>query len=133
LKIDRKFQLSDAIVLVAATAVDFTIAWPYYETMNLLNGKPAIPSAGQFSGWIRSVFGCLMLAAPVVMAWTLALLALRLRRPRDRWRSLVRQPGLVAGLMAVVVLLGRLIGFATMYVRVSKAPRRASSQGAVAH
>ena len=52
----------------------------------------------------------------------LTILGLRLRRPRDRWRRLVRQPGFVAGLMAALVLALRLIGFATMCVRVVGQP-----------
>jgi hypothetical protein len=113
----RKFLLSDAIVLVAATAVGLTVAKPYYETMKLLDWEPPIADAGPFSGYIRGLWGCLVLAAPFAMAGALAVFALRLRRPRDRWRRLVRQPGLVAGLMAAVVLAWRFAGFATMCVR----------------
>jgi hypothetical protein len=119
----RRFQLSDAIVLVAATAVGFAVVRPYYTTMNLLDGSPPIPSAGRFSGWIRGVWGCLVLAAPIVMAWTLAILVLRLRAPRDRFRRLIRQPGLVAGVIAALVLIWRVIGFATMCARVIGVPR----------
>jgi hypothetical protein len=71
---------------------------------------------------IKGLWGCLVLAAPLVMAWTLAILALRLRRPRDRWSRLVRQPGLIAGLMAALVLAWRLVGFATMCIRVNSRP-----------
>lgn len=113
----RRFQLSDAIVLVAATAVGFAVVRPYYATMNLLDGSPPFPSAGRFSGWMKGAWDCLVLVAPIVMAWTLAIVVLRLRAPRDRWRRFVRQPGLVAGLMAAVVLVWRFIGFATMCAR----------------
>jgi hypothetical protein len=115
----RRFLLSDAIVLVAATAAGLAVVKPYHETMALLDWAPPIESAGAFSGWIKGLWGCLVLIAPVVMAWTLAILVLRLRRPRERWRRLVRQPGLVAGLMAAVVLGWRFVGFATMCVRVN--------------
>ena len=119
----RRFLLSDAIVLVLATAVGLAVVRPYYATMTLLDWAPPIPQAAPFNGWIKGLWGCLVLAAPLVMAWTLAILALRLRRPRDRWIRLVRQPGLVAGLMAASVLAWRLLGFATMYPRVIGRPR----------
>jgi hypothetical protein len=115
----RRFLLSDAIVLIVATAVGFTVVRPYYLTMKLLDWSPPIPSAAPFNGWIKGLWGCLVLAAPLVMAWTLAVLALRFRRPRDRWSRLVQQPGLVAGLVAALVLAWRLIGFATMCARIA--------------
>jgi hypothetical protein len=113
----RSFLLSDAIVLVAATAVGFAVVRPYYSTMALLDWTPPIPQAAPFNGWIKGLWGCLVLAAPLVMAWTLAILSLRLRRPRDRWVRLVRRPGLVAGLMAALVLAWRLLGFASLCAR----------------
>jgi hypothetical protein len=118
-----RFLLSDAIVLVAATAVGLAVARPYYATMALLDWSPPIPQAAPFNGWVKGLWGCLVLAAPLAMAWTLAILALRLRGPRDRWSRLVRQPGLVAGLMATLVLAWRLLGFATMCLRVIGQPR----------
>jgi hypothetical protein len=114
----RRFLLSDAIMLVVATAVGLAVVRPYYATMKLLDWVPPIPSAAPFNGWIKGLWGCLVLAAPLAMAWTLAILGLRFRRPRDRWSRLVRQPGLVAGLMAALVLAWRLVGFAIMCVRV---------------
>lgn len=118
----RRFLLSDAIVLVLATAVGLAVVRPYYATMKLLDWAPPIGPAPPFNGWIKGLWGCLVLAAPLAMAWTLAILALRLRRPRDRWRRLVRQPGLVAGLMAALVLAWRLAGFATMCARLIDRP-----------
>jgi len=113
----RRFRLSDAIVLMAATAAALAAFKPYYATMTLLNWAQPYPFDTPFAGWIKSLWGCLILASPFAMAWTLAILALRLRRPRDRWSRLVRQPGLVAGLLAALVLAVRLLGFATMCVR----------------
>jgi hypothetical protein len=118
----RRFLLSDAIALVLATAIGLTVVLPYYATMKLLDWTPPIPQAAPFNGWIKGLWGCLVLAAPLAMAWTLAILALRLRRPRDRWSRLVRQPGLVAGLMAASVLAWRLVGFATMCARLIGRP-----------
>ncbi len=119
----RKFLLSDAIVLVAATAVGLAMVKPYHATLPALNWGPPYPFDRPFAGWIKNLWFCLVLAAPFAVVWTLAILGLRLRRPRDRWSRLIRQPGLVAGLMAALVLAVRLVGFATMCVRVIGQPR----------
>ena len=93
--------------------------------MTPLRWAPPFPFATRFIGWIEGVWGCLVLASPFAAAWTLAILGLRLRRPRARWSRLVRQPGLVAGLMAAFVLVVRLPGFATMCARVLGQPNLA--------
>jgi hypothetical protein len=114
----RKFLLSDAIVLVAATAIGLALVKPYYAVMPPLRWTPPFPFGSRFLGRMEGVCVCLVLASPFVAAWTLAILGLRLRRPRAHWRRLVRQPGLVAGLMVALVLILRLVGFATMCARV---------------
>ena len=116
----RRFLLSDAIVLVAATAVGLFVFRPYYGVTSL-DRTPPEPTA-PFAGWIACVWNWLVLASPIVMAWTLAILGVRLRRPRPRMRRLLRQPGFVAGLMAAAVLTLRLCGFASMCVRLVGQP-----------
>jgi hypothetical protein len=113
----RKFLLSHALVLVAATAVGFFVARPYYA-VTTVDWTPPMPSASSFAGWVGGIWDCLVMVSPIVMAWTLAILALEFWPPRPRWRELVRQPGFVAGMTAAFVLLVRLCGFATMYARV---------------
>jgi hypothetical protein len=114
----RKFLLSDAIVLVAATAVGLDLVKPFSAAMTPVRWTPPFPFGSRFLGWIEGVWVGLVLASHFAVAWTLAILGLRLRRPRAPWRRLVRQPGLVAGLMVASVLVLRLLGFATMCVRV---------------
>jgi hypothetical protein len=113
----RKFLLSHAIVLVAATAVGFFVARPYYASTTF-DSTPPDPSASAFSGWIGGLWDCFVVTSPIVMAWTLAILGLALWPPRPRWRDLLRQPGFVAGTAAAFVLIVRLCGFATMCARV---------------
>ena len=113
----RKFLLSHALVLVAATAVGFFVARPYYA-VTTFDWTPPMASASRFSGWVGGLWDCLVVAFPIVMAWTLAILGLALWPPRPRRRELLRQPGFVAGMAAAFVLLVRLCGFATMCVRV---------------
>ncbi len=79
---------------------------------------PPYPFGTPFAGYITCFWGCLILAFPFATVWTVAVLGLRLRRPRARWSRLIRQPGLVAGLMAALILAVRLSGFATMCLRV---------------
>ena len=121
----RTFHVSDAIVLVAATAIGLAVFKPYFATMTPLSWTPPVTFAPRFTGWISGLWVCLVLASPFTTVWTLAILGLRLRQPRPRWNRLVRQPGLVAGLMAAFVLTARLAGFATMCVRVIGEPNLA--------
>ncbi len=121
----RKFLLSDVIVLVAATAIGLAVFKPYHDVLFPPRFIPFFPSGTPFTGWINGMWTCVILASPLPMAWTLAFLALRLRRPRVRWRRLIRQPGLVAGLSAAFVLVWRLSGFATMCARVIGEPNLA--------
>jgi hypothetical protein len=118
----RKFLLSDAIVLVAATALGLAVVKPYYAAMTPLRWIPPFSFSSRFLGWIEVIWVCLVLASPFAMVWTLAILGLTVGRPRAPWRRLVRQPGLVAGLMAALVLGVRLPGFATMCARVMGQP-----------
>ena len=113
----RRFLISDAIALVAATAVAFALFKPYYAAMDPLRWTPPFAFATPMTGWIEGFWGCLVRASPILMAWTLGILGLRFRRPRPRWSRLIRQPGLVAGLMAALVVVWRLLGFGTMCAR----------------
>jgi hypothetical protein len=114
----RGLRLPDAVVLIAAPAGALALFRPYYAALGPLRWGPPIGPAPPTTGWIWGSWGCLVRASPLVMAWTLAILVLRLRRPRPLWARLVRQPGLVAGLMAALVLIWRLLGFATLCARV---------------
>lgn len=118
----RRFLLSDAIVLVAATAAGFAVFKPYYAVIQPLRWARPRRSTMQFTHWIDRSWDCLILASPFVMAWALAILFLRLRGPQPRWSRLVRQPGLVAGMMTAWVLALRLSGFATMCYRLYREP-----------
>jgi hypothetical protein len=57
----------------------------------------------------------LLLATPSAVSMTLALLVLRLRRPRPVWRRLARQPGLMACL-ALVVAWGCSVVFTVLHL-----------------
>ncbi len=100
----RRLDLWDAVILIAATAAGFE-AW--LVAIGFLGeppwrGDPAIE---------RKIH----LLLPLLFAWTLALPALRLRRPRPRWRGLFRQPGMAACAITLAVLIATLIGAAASW------------------
>ncbi len=104
----RTFKITDAMVLIAATAVGLALArgaYPY----DLLR-----PRVGSYLSWLlNGPSSCL------VAAWAMAVVVLRLRRPRPPRRRLVRQPGFVAGVASLMaMLLGSVCGrisFGTLY------------------
>ncbi len=97
----RCLDLWDAVILIVATAAGFE-AW--LVAIGFLGDPP----------WRRNpaVDRAMHLLMPLLFAWTLALPALRLRRPRPRWRGLFRQPGMAACAVALAVLICTLIGTA---------------------
>ncbi len=97
----RPFTLLDAMILVAATAAAGPgLRWVgrFLEPDNLPDLLYQLPARGEFGA-----FGLVLvvLSPPVAVAWTVAAIPLRLRRPRPPWRRLGRQPGWVAACSAV--------------------------------
>jgi hypothetical protein len=93
----RPFGLTDAMVLVVALAVGLAV--------NCLNWP------GFLARWLTpldahdSIEHFLDLVMPNLAAITVATLAMRMRRPRPRFRRIARQPGSVACTVAVAILL----------------------------
>ena len=111
----RRFRISDAMILVAATAVAcgllLAIEWitegqislrtfPELFTAKLasLSTKETIQLALSVSLLATS------LALPFAAMWTLAIIPIRLSGPRPRFRRLSRQPGIIAALAAALAL-----------------------------
>jgi hypothetical protein len=114
----RRFTVSDAMVLVAATAlalVGVRYYWPSWP--------PELGFRGAYRHTAKIIiytnlmtiikYNLYILSCPAA-AWTSACLALCLRRPRPTLRHLTRQPGAVACAAAVVVLAIRLINFGSV-------------------
>jgi len=109
----RPFTLMDAMILIAATAA----SGPGLRRIGeLFEPGMAVPDlilgllgAGRFreSGFVLAV-----LSLPVAVAWTVAVIPLRLKRPRPSWRRLAREPGWLAACSAVpgMALLGLGVG-----------------------
>jgi hypothetical protein len=122
MKSARAFHLSDPMVLVAVSALALGLFKAYHAAMSPLYWCPTIVPATRFTGWVNGLWGSLIRAFPIVMTWTLAILVLRFRRPLPRSARIVRQPGFVAALVALLALVWRSIGFATLYWRVGRDP-----------
>lgn len=128
-KIRRRFTLFDGMVLIAATAVGIV-------------GMRAVKDYfHQFAFAFVSVRDCLerinmlvlfdinmlvMFQLPLLLAWTAAILVLRLLRPRPARRHLTRQPGLIACLTvtAVAALAALSLGAALLVFSEWANPRR---------
>jgi hypothetical protein len=98
----RRFTLLDAMALIAATAVGlflFRLTSPEWSDIRATLGRSdrgmrrftVLQDAGQA-------------VVPFLAAWTVALLLLRLRRPRPRLRRALLQPGAVACAAATVAI-----------------------------
>ncbi len=95
--LDRRFSLADLMVLVAATGAGLAILRPYREAMagpNWQNASPHLRTIETLYGAWSCVAAC----------WMLALLALRLRRPRPGLGRLLVRPGHVACCVAAAAL-----------------------------
>ena len=104
----RRITLFDLMVLTAATAIGLSIvqfAWPGSAVVAGISTppvwQPGYPSKARMVPIAERVVPFL----PCLAAWTGAFLIVRLRGPRPRARRLVLQPGLVAAVAALSVLL----------------------------
>ncbi len=92
----RPFTIADGMILVAATAGGFALLRWYIEAIEATRG-----------GLGRISFRALGAACPVI-AWTLALAALALRRPRPSIRRLAGRAGpgavLAIGLVSLLIM-----------------------------
>jgi hypothetical protein len=89
----RPFTLTDAMILIAATAIG--LCAERTRTSYLQLDTQFALSNSEF--WLD--FAC-----SLALSLTLALIPLRLLQPRPAWRRLRRQPGLVVSLTSVLVV-----------------------------
>jgi hypothetical protein len=122
----RRFQLADAMILLAATAMGFGVMLsiarvakrsPYDWFAELISQKPwydLVAGSGKFTVLA-------LLTMPLVMMVTLALLPIWLVGTRRRFRQLARRPGLMAScassLAMVFLALPVLVGALAVGVR----------------
>jgi hypothetical protein len=96
----RRFRVSDAMILVAATAAGFGMVRAYLSQEAVWLGFSTEMPTGVLDG----SFMASKVVPPFLGSWTVALILLRLSGPRPRFRRLVRQPGLIAGFAATLAL-----------------------------
>jgi hypothetical protein len=102
----RKFTLSDAMILVAATALALALMRH--------RGPLDIESQRLYINILNQLRDNILTISFVAAMWSLAGLVLRLRQPRPDVRFLTRQHGMVAFMAAAVVLAIRLINFGSV-------------------
>lgn len=99
----RRFSISDAAVMTAATAVG--LAW--YATADrdivLAHLAAAWPGGPDARRVVTTLAVDAWFCWPMAFVWSLAALALSLRSPRPRLTRLMRQPGFVASCSVAVV------------------------------
>ncbi|MDB5352456.1 MAG: hypothetical protein JWN86_3703 [Planctomycetota bacterium] len=101
----RRFTILDGLSLVAATAVGLGISRAVIAPM--VGGFPtSLPDLKM------AALVLLIAMLPVVWAWTLALIPLRLRGPRPSYRRLYRQPGWTAAIATLIGPLGEMCRWA---------------------
>jgi hypothetical protein len=102
--IRRRFSLSDAMILVAATAMGLGGILTYSPDYYTWSYAPIPPSP--WLAWSSVVLAhWAFYVSPLPAAWTLAALVLGLRSPRPPLHRLMRQPGAVAGSAATMLIL----------------------------
>lgn len=95
----RRLTLSDFIILVAAIAVGFALVRP---ALSYLEANPVKLMGGAAD---YAIFYSLLYGTPVLIACSLALVALSLRHPRPSMHRLIRSPGFVVNAAAILGLL----------------------------
>jgi hypothetical protein len=98
------------MVLIAATAVALVPMRYAYTAVGLIRESPPRPTLE----WLVLLsLESYWILVPLLVAWSLALWALRLRKPRPEFRRLFRQPGMAATtaiLLTVLLLLVKIVG-----------------------
>src|SRR4051794_2683737 len=109
----RKFTLIDAMILIAATALGLAKIRLFFMDREAQPGLAAIvtwwitPFKSEWTPWgiARWIRNDVEVAMPLFAAWSLALLVIRLRRPRPTFRRVARQFGMVASGSAMLAVL----------------------------
>ena len=106
----RRFRLADGLAFVAATAIGLAASratmpeeFTFRPNWNLASVPPRGGWTPLFVAQVTAELSTIF-AIPSLIAWTLAGLALQLRRPRMRWRRSIRRPGMMACLVATMAL-----------------------------
>lgn len=121
----RKFTILDGMILVAAVALGFAIRRAAEEMI-------AQYSFNNYYLYRTFPYRLIEAVVPFLATFTLGVLAMRLRRPRPRWRPLLRQPGMAASVAATIPIAMALYDLWT-WMRFLDDPEASVAEGSVAH
>ena len=94
----RRWNILDSLILVSAMAIGLTLARWWYHHPGFVNpAELNVQSISEIIAWL-------------FLPMTPALIAVRLRKPRPRWRRAIRQPGLQANLVICLATASGLLG-----------------------
>jgi hypothetical protein len=104
----RKFNVADAMLLIMATAIGIVLVRAIFPNISAmiksiladLAHPPKQGASATDDAWQVA----LLAGAPLLAAWTVALLLSRLGRPRPQLRRMLRQPGAVACAVATLAM-----------------------------
>ncbi len=104
LRMKRRFQITDAIVLVAATGCGLAGCrfWMWSSKIDLDNFWPTENEPLLEAIWSIAL-GLIPIESIMLLSWTMAILLLRLRPARPRRRHLWCQPGFLACVATILV------------------------------
>jgi hypothetical protein len=118
--IHRRLTIVDGVVMTASMAVALSISRLYTQVVLEFPGWGLRPGMSLMEVWYWVYRrNCMLLVSSIILA--AALLALRMRQPRPRFRRLMRQPGTVAcwAIVFVVVLRGLGVLEGTVLARIA--------------
>lgn len=101
-RVSRRFTTLDAMILIAATAPAAGLAWITKQEESWGHFFIQFEEPSSWSLYYNVLPTVALFTAPLLSAWTLAWVVLRLRGPRPRRRRLVRQPGVAVALVAAL-------------------------------
>lgn len=117
----RRFTLVDAMILVAATAAGMaSVIQHLKEEGYFVRLETELPAASSIPLDVWLDVGSLRYLEPCLLAWSLALLVLRLRPPRPTFRKVVLQPGTVVLLATAVVVAAHAVRYAAFWMLFGK-------------
>lgn len=111
----RRFNLGDLTIVVVASAIFLALA--RYSYRRVFQGLPPVPPLSLevlASIWSlpSTQFAMVEIVGTGLVLAGVASLGLRARRPRPRWRRLIRQPGWVAGWASLVAATAAIVDHA---------------------
>jgi hypothetical protein len=102
---ERRLNLVDGMIIVAATALGLAMSRARMTGLMTTRSPLFAPPGPWAKGLALAILDGLEASVPVLLTTTLAILAIRLRRPRPALLRLGREPGFVACVVAVPAIL----------------------------